>query len=722
MAKRNDYIRAESSDLSELSLTADVQIKAFAADAKGPRRFDMVAYTGGILRLPNFEHPVVVDLQGVSGIDKARPIRWQHDAKSLVGHTDKIVNDGKTLTAAGVISGSGSAAKQVVEMADNGFPWQASIGARPLQKEFIAPGRQVSVNGQTFEGPIIVARKSLLGEISFVDLGADDNTSARIAAEQAAKGSLMTFEQWLKAKGFELGGLSDQQKTYLQAQFDSEIAAAAKGKGSDAVQAGAGDDTIKASGGDDSIAGGNSVDPVADYRKKIGAEQKRVAAIQKICAGKHHDIEAKAVEEGWDTTKTELEVLRAARPASQGNVGRNSGKKLSNAVIEAALCMSLGIAEAAIAKQIPTAEREQVMNAASAGEMRGYSLHALMDSVLHAGGEYYAGSRKSNDYIRTVLRAEQSIQASGFTTLSLSGILSNVANKGLIASYSAVEVVWNQICAVRNHSDFKVHTRYRLDSTGAFKKVGPDGELKHIGLTDASYTNQLGTFGAIIALTRQMMVNDDLGAFMEIPAMLGRLAALRIEEAVFVLLLSNPSSFFAAGNANYLSGGSSALSITSLAAAEKKFMDQVDSNGKPILVSPKKILVGTTLRGDAQNIFDEKVIIASSLGATNSRVVEPAKNKMFNKYLPVASPYVDNTGIKDQDGKAITGQSATAWWMFADPAVRAAIAVAFLNGQQTPTIESAQTDFNTLGMQWRGFHDFGVGMEETTAAVMSAGA
>jgi hypothetical protein len=42
-----------------------------------------------------------------------------------------------------------------------------------------------------------------------------------------------------------------------------------------------------------------------------------------------------------------------------------------------------------------------------------------------------------------------------------------------------------------------------------------------------------------------MMYNDDLGAFMEIPNLLGRMAALRLEEAVLVLLLSNPSSFFA---------------------------------------------------------------------------------------------------------------------------------------------------------------------------------
>jgi hypothetical protein len=192
------------------------------------------------------------------------------------------------------------------------------------------------------------------------------------------------------------------------------------------------------------------------------------------------------------------------------------------------------------------------------------------------------------------------IQASGFTSLSLSGVLSNVANKGLIAAYTAVEVVWNQFCAVRSHGDFKVHTRYRLDSTGAFKKVAADGELKHIGLSDSSFTNQLGTFGAIIALTRQMMINDDLGAFMDIPTMLGRLAALRIEEAAFVLLLSNPSSFFAAGNRNYMPPAPARRCRSpSLTTAEQKFRDQVVATASRCW-SARSCCVGSTLKVTAR--------------------------------------------------------------------------------------------------------------------------
>jgi len=52
--------------------------------------------------------------------------------------------------------------------------------------------------------------------------------------------------------------------------------------------------TVNASAFDDEL--------VTDMRRRIAAETRRVEAIRKVCAGKHPDIEAKAIEEGWDET------------------------------------------------------------------------------------------------------------------------------------------------------------------------------------------------------------------------------------------------------------------------------------------------------------------------------------------------------------------------------------------------------------------------------------
>lgn len=704
-----DFIRAagESSDMLFASAAVDWIAAADGAD-KLPT-FSILAYTGVPMNVPGFAYPVVLDLAGVNVVKQEIPALFNHDQQRIIGQSSGIKVTGKNISISGIVTGSADDAdvKMVTANAKNGFKWQASVGAQITRREFIDAGKSMKVNGRNVAGPAIIGRESVLREISFVSLGADENTAASIAASSRiitpTKGNSMNFDQWLTAAGFDPATISEQQKTALQAAFDAEVKAKAKA------------DADAAAGDPDPAA-----DAVKAMRAGVAAEQTRIAEVTVKAKG-NPEILAKAIAEGWDADKAELEVLRALRSTIPNT--RTITRNASDArTVEASLCLTAGMREEDIAKGIPAAEREKTMNAATAGNMRGYSLHALFDSVIAAGGNWYNGNRKSSEFIRAAFESDRMLRASGggFSSISLSGVLSAVANKSLLTAYTGVEVVWPQVAALRNNTDFKTHSEYRMDSVGAFKKIGPDGDLKHIGLTDSTFTRRLDTFGAIVALTRQMIVNDDLGAFLAIPSMLGRLAALRIEEAVFVLLLSNPSSFFASGNGNYATGAGSALSITSLTAAVKLFRDFV-IDGKPVLTTPKKLLVGTGLEVTAKNLMSEKLIIASAV-PTSANTMVPAVNPHAGLYQVVVSPYLNNTGVLNQDGAAITGQTATLWYLLADPMQRAVICAAFLNGNSNPTIESAETSFDTLGMQWRAYADFGVGMLETQAGVLNDGA
>ena len=257
-----------------------------AADDKAVPKFSMVAYTGGPMKIGGFTHPVVVDLEGLS-IDRQNiPIRLDHNPKQGVGHTDRVSIDSGQVVAEGLISRDTSWARDVIKSGKNGFPWQASIGAEIIQAEFIPNGNQIQVNGRTFEGPLYVIRKSILKEISFVDNGADTNTSAQVAAQSKDKSQM-------KEKTM-------QKETTKAKEVKEEIQASEKKacqcKTPEKVEAAA------------------APDPVVDMRKKVAAETTRIQAIRDVCNSKHTDIEAKAIEEGWDVTKCELEVLRASRP------------------------------------------------------------------------------------------------------------------------------------------------------------------------------------------------------------------------------------------------------------------------------------------------------------------------------------------------------------------------------------------------------------------------
>ena len=45
----------------------------------------------------------------------------------------------------------------------------------------------------------------------------------------------------------------------------------------------------------------------------------------------------------------------------------------------------------------------------------------------------------------------------------------------------------------------------------------------------------------------------------------------------------------------------------------------------------------------------------------------------------------------------------------------------FLNGNEAPVIETAQADFNTLGISMRCYYDYGVAFGDPKAAVRSTG-
>lgn len=706
---------AKSDPARPLRLCAPVGdlVAAQGDDAKdgapSPRRFGMVAYTGGAMRLAGWPHPVVVDLAGMQVSAKSRPILKDHNPSLIVGHTESVRVEGSQLLVSGVVSGAGAVAREIVESSVAGFPWQASLGASAENVETVPKGRSAQANGRTFDGPVQVVRRSRLGEVSFVALGADDDTSAQVAAHNPRnhtskqETSTMDFQAWLTEKGFDdAEALSDAQRTSLKAMYDTDQ----KQANATATATADGDE---GEGNAPPVAGRiNANGVVSDMRAEAAAETKRIAEVRRLCApgnGKHAEIEAKAIGEGWDVARTELEILRADRP--QVSAVRTGGDSTNAKALEAALCLSAGLPEKTVCQQFD----ERTMNAAVSRDLAGAGIHTLLYEVIRAAGGYARPGRVDNETIRAAFAADKRlVEASGgagFSTISLTGILSNVANKTMLAAYQAVPSVASMIAAETDVNDFKEVTRYRLTGVGVFEKVGPDGELKSAELGEESYSSKVETYGRMITLTRQMLINDDLGAFLQIPRIIGRMSALKREEALFELLLSNPGSFFSAGNSNFLSGASTALSIDALTQAEQAFLDQTDSEGKPILLSASVLLVPTSLKVRAQQLMTETRVNELPTSA------KPANNPHAGKFTPVATPYLNAQGI--------AGSSPLAWYLFADPQDVAAIEIAYLRGRRVPTIESGDTNFNTLGVQWRGFFDFGVSMQDTRAAVKAKG-
>ncbi len=653
----------ENPSSSSIEITASAQIDIEAAAGEGQTalpRFKMVAYTGSAMRVAAWRHPVILDLAGLNIPSQMRPIRFSHDPASGVGHTDAIRLEQGQLIASGLVSRDTPTAREIVTSSKNGFPWQASVGASVEEFEFIREGQKVLVNGQEFAGPVNVVRKATLGEISFVDLGADGKTSVNVAAIAPTQENIMDGEN--KDTSATNNGTATQTKP----------------------------ETTQA---DASNANANAVE---DIRAQALAETTRISAVRRLCAGQHDEIEAKAIREGWDSTRTELEILRANRPKAPAIHVHD--QNVSTQVLEAACMLTAGLDEPEKHCQ------EQALDLAAKRFRGGIGLQELLLEAAWANGYSGRNFRDSRNVLKFAFNP--SIEA-GLSTIDIGGILSNVANKFLLEGFFSVERTWRNITAVRNVSDFKTVTSYRLVGKDQYEIVAPGGELKHGNLGEEQYTNKADTYGLLLAIDRRDIINDDLGAITTVPRKLGRGSGLKINDVFWTIFLAN-TDFFKVANKNFLSGADTVLSIDGLTKAEVAFMDQVDGDGKPIGIMPSIMLVPTALSAIGTQLFK-----SMELRDTTASTKYPVSNPHQGKFRVEVSRYLSNASY--------TGNSAKAWYLLADPADLPVIEVAFLNGQESPTIETAEADFNVLGIQMRGYHDFGCALQDPRGGVRAKG-
>ncbi len=681
----------------------EANLPAAGADSQPAKptlpRFSMVAYTGGPMRLQGWRHPVIVDLAGLAIPTQNRPIRLGHDAAHGVGHTDSLRVEGGKLIASGLVSRDTAAAREVVTSSKNGFPWQASIGAAVEEHEFVREGQTVHVNGRAWQGPVNVVRRSSLGEISFVDLGADGNTSALVTAHTPSTNPIDSGDTPVKntpAASPDTPAAAAAATASTAAPTTGTVAAPAT-PAVQATAAPAGQAEAPAVQPAPAIQAAATSPSVADLRAAAVQETERIAAVRKLCNGNHPTIEAKAIGEGWDATRTELEVLRAARPTAPAVHTRN--QDVTQDVLEAACLMSAQHAEV---EQVCS---EQALEAAQRRFRGGIGLQELLLEAAWANGYQGRSFRDTREVLRAAFPG--GIQAGALSAIDIGGILSNVANRFLLEGFGSVENTWRNIAIVGPVTDFKAITRYRLIGKDQYDKVAPGGELKHGTLGETKYQNQADTYGLMLSIDRRDLINDDLGAITTVPRKLGRGAGLKIND-VFWSTFLNHGGFFNAANKNLLIGADTALTIDGLTKAETSFLEQVDPDGKPLGTMPAILLVPPALSAYGSQLYK-----SLELRETTANAKYPVANPHQGKFRTEVSRYLSNPQY--------AGNSQKAWYLLADPADLPVIEVVFLNGQEAPVIETAQADFNILGVQMRGYHDFGVALQEPRAGMKSKG-
>lgn len=450
--------------------------------------------------------------------------------------------------------------------------------------------------------------------------------------------------------------------------------------------------------------------PVNAEAIRAQAQQDERARIKGIgeavrLAGLGAEVSADMIGRGitLDAARGEIFATLAEKDAAtpthnQVRMGEDAGDKFARGVT--AWLAIKGGATALVARAINAKAPDTV--AFDPGEFRGMTLVEVARRSLEL-----AGVRPELDKMRMIAQAFTRISQS---TSDFPNILENIMGKILLGSYATQPDTWSAWCGRSTVPDFRASNRYRMGSFGALEAVNENGEFKNKSIPDAEKaTITATTKGNIINVSRQMIVNDDMGAFTSLLTMLGRAAGLSVESDAYSLLgqnsglgptQTNSQPLFDATRSNV--GTGAAISAASLDADSAIMAAQTDPSGNEILnLTPSVLLVPRGLLGQA-NVINESQYDPDTL-ANKSQMKPNVARGFFEKIVGTAR------------------LSGTRRYMFANPAQYPVFEVAFLEGQESPVLET-QSGWRTDGAEMKVRFDYGVAAVDYRGGVTNAGA
>lgn len=311
-----------------------------------------------------------------------------------------------------------------------------------------------------------------------------------------------------------------------------------------------------------------------------------------------------------------------------------------------------------------------------AREYVGLPIPELARVCLHARGHATTGMAPSQLVTRAL-----------HTTSDFPEILGSAVGRSLRESYEAAPAPIKAVARKTTARDFRAKHAVAFSEAPTLEKVNEHGEFKSGTMKEGRESYKIDTFGKIFGITRQAMVNDDLSAFEQIPAKLGR--AAKAFEATFLtdLVQSNPvmgdgAALFHASHKNLASSGTF-LSAASLSVARLAMRRQTGLAAELIAVAPKFLIVAPELETEAEKLLAE-------ISAAKSTDVN-----VFSKLTLIVEPRLSlNSGLT--------------WYLAAGTNEIDGLEYAYLEGNEEPQIET-KAGFELDGVQIRVRLDFGAG-------------
>jgi len=291
------------------------------------------------------------------------------------------------------------------------------------------------------------------------------------------------------------------------------------------------------------------------------------------------------------------------------------------------------------------------------------------------------------------------------TTSDFPALLSAAANKMLLAAYAPAAPTYRTLFLRRDFRDFKPHRHLRVGDFPTLLPLSENGEVQAGTMSESQELVFLQTFARRIRVTRQMLVNDDLGAFTDFASMIGRRVADFENATAYALvnsaagdgptLITGAAAVFgtAAARANK-AGAGTALDLPNLALGRAAVMRQKTLDGLPIAVGAQmRLLVGPN-----QELAARQLTVSVQATQTSNA------NVYAGFVQPLIEPLIPNNR----------------WYLFSDPMAAPVYVYGYLNGAEGPQVTTGNVQ-GVDGVEVSVIFDFGVGAIDWRGAWFNPG-
>lgn len=270
-------------------------------------------------------------------------------------------------------------------------------------------------------------------------------------------------------------------------------------------------------------------------------------------------------------------------------------------------------------------------------------------------------------------------------------ILSDSVNKSMATAYKAANTTFESWTAKGSNPDFKASTHYQISEAGDLTKMTQSGEFTFDEMKDNGVSKAIATFGKSWGITRQALINDDIGVLTRIPEAYVRASKRGINKLVYQMIGNNPKIYdnkqLFHNEHNNIGSTPGGIGTNTIGNGRMMMRKQKNLRGKETLnIAPTYLIVPSTLETDAEKFL----LSLSDPESQNSGVVNIFRNSL--------------TLVVDAE---LDSYSEKAWYLAANPSDIDTVEVTYLNGDEAPKVESA-VGFDFLGMKFRIYIDYGV--------------